>query len=475
MDLVPVIGLEVHAQLKTESKIFCGCSTQFGSVPNDNTCPVCLGLPGALPVFNEKALHLALLAAVAFHCEIPPSSVFARKNYFYPDLPKGYQISQYDRPLAVNGYLEIITHGSLRKIRLTRIHLEEDAGKLLHEVESGASLVDLNRSGIPLIEIVSEPDIESPEEAYAYLNLLKATLQYCGISDANMEEGNLRCDCNISLHAASDRRLGTRVEIKNLNSFRNVVRALEHEIDRQKSVLEAGGKVVQETRLFDADRGVTEPMRTKEEAHDYRYFPEPDLLSIQITRELVQQVSASLPELPAAKLNRLMREYPLTFSEASILVEETTLADFFEQTAKSSKEPKQSVNWILRDLLEKLKESRLAVSESPVGPEQLAEMISLIQKGIISHNQGKEVFQQMWQTRKSPAQIIQEKGMVQISKEEELNRIIEQVFAENPDIVKRYKNGEMKLQGVLVGLVMKASGGKANPGIVNRLLKEQLE
>ena len=476
MEFEAVIGLEVHAQLKTESKIFCGCSTKFGTPPNENTCPVCLGLPGALPVLNEKTVELALRAALALHCTIPPVSVFARKNYFYPDLPKGYQISQYDQPLAVDGRLNILTNRTPKVIRIKRVHIEEDAGKLLHEgVEdaSGASFVDLNRSGIPLIEIVSEPDIRSPKEAYAYLTQLKATLQYCGVSDANMEEGNLRCDANISLRAKEEPSFGTKVEIKNLNSFRNVVHALEYEIERQTKALTGGVKMVQETRLFDVDKGTTESMRSKEEAHDYRYFPEPDLLPLRLDQKLLQRLKATLPELPEEKRDRFLREHQLTFREASILTEEKALADFFEETVRLSSEPKQSANWILRNLLEKLKEDNRTIQESAITPGQLAGLIELIRKETISKNQGKDVFNQMWASGKDPLRIVEEKGMVQISSEESVNKFIDEVFGQNEDVVKRYLSGEAKLQGVLVGLVMKASGGKANPALVNRLLKER--
>lgn len=472
-----VIGLEVHAQLNTETKIFCGCSTRFGAPPNENTCPVCLGLPGALPVLNKKVVELALRASLAVGCHVPPVSVFARKNYFYPDLPKGYQISQYDQPLAVEGSLKFSVHDSTREIRIRRIHMEEDAGKLLHEgveEQSQASFVDLNRAGVPLIEIVSEPDIRSSEEAYLYLKELKTILQFCGVSEANMEEGNLRCDANISIRRYSETELGTRVEIKNLNSFRNVSRALDYEFDRQREIIQSGGQIIQETRLYNADLDRTDSMRSKEEAQDYRYFPDPDLLPLKIDSETLDRVRKSIPELPETKRQRFHTEYALTKMEAAVLTEDDALAQYFEQTVNLSGEPKQSVNWILRDLLEKLKETSGSIHQSPVTPAHLAGLIRLTRESTISNTQAKEVFQEMWSTSKMPDIIVSEKGLSQVSDLESVNRFIDLVFAENSEVATRFKNGETKLQGVLVGLVMKASGGKANPGLVNKLLKKRI-
>ncbi len=466
----------MHAQLDTETKIFCGCSTRFGAPPNQNTCPVCLGLPGALPVLNKKVVELALRASLAVGCRIPPVSVFARKNYFYPDLPKGYQISQYDQPLAVDGSLKIMIHESPREIRIRRIHMEEDAGKLLHEgveQQSEASFVDLNRAGVPLIEIVSEPDIRSSEEAYLYLKELKAILQTCGVSEANMEEGNLRCDANISIRQNGASELGTRVEIKNLNSFKNVSRALDHEFERQRGILQSGGEIIQETRLYNADLDRTDSMRSKEEAQDYRYFPDPDLLPLKIEAEILERVRQSLPELPEAKRHRFQMEYGLSKMEAGVLTEDEALAEFFEQTAHLSREPKQTVNWILRDLLEKLKETSGSIRQSPVTPAHVAGLIHLTQENKISSTQAKEVFHEMWSTAKMPEVIVSEKGLSQVSDLDSVNRFIDQVFAGNPDLVARFRNGETKLQGVLVGLVMKASSGKANPAVVNKLLKDR--
>ncbi len=476
MQYEPVIGLEVHAQLATESKIFCGCSAHFGAQPNEHTCPVCLGLPGALPVLNEKAVELALRAAIAVECEIPPISVFARKNYFYPDLPKGYQISQYDQPLAINGRILIPVEGASKTIRIKRIHMEEDAGKLVHEgveQDSASSFVDLNRSGVPLIEIVSEPDIRNPQEANLYLTQIKAILQYCKISEANMERGNLRCDANISLRPAGSTGLGTKVEIKNLNSFRNVVKALEHEIERQTEALRVGKTILQETRLFNANKGITESMRSKEEAHDYRYFPEPDLLPLPVEPEVLRRIKAALPELPEQKRTRFLREYNLSPSEALVFAEDPELAEFYEQSARLSGDAKQSANWILRDLLGKLKENAVSIQESAVSPTHIAALVDLIRKGTISANQGKEIFEDMWREGKLPQEIVKQKGIMQISDESRVAGILEQVLAQNQDLANRFKNGEDKLQGVLVGLVMKATGGKANPALVNRLLKDR--
>ncbi|HSP07726.1 MAG TPA: Asp-tRNA(Asn)/Glu-tRNA(Gln) amidotransferase subunit GatB [Acidobacteriota bacterium] len=465
MNFDSVIGLEVHAQLMTETKIFCGCRTVFGSGPNENTCPVCLGLPGALPVLNRRAVELAVRAAIALQCSIPPASIFARKNYFYPDLPKGYQISQFDRPLAENGKLRIRTGKESRVVRIKRLHMEEDAGKLVHEgVESctEASYVDLNRSGVPLIEIVTEPDLESPAEAYAYLTELKAILQYTDVSPANMEEGNLRCDANISLRPEGSSGLGTKVEIKNLNSFKNVQKALEYEISRQSRILSGGSNIAQETRLFDADRGITEAMRSKEEAHDYRYFPDPDLPPCEVSPGLYRTMEASLPELPALKRERFQTEYGLALMEAQVLSEDRGRAQRFEEAARLSGNPKQAANWILR------------APEASVRPADIAGLIDLVDRGAISSDQAKIVFTEMKDSGKSPAQIVSERGLTQVSGEEELGRLVATVLDTEPELVSRYRQGETRLLGVLVGLVMKASSGKANPAVVNRLIKERL-
>lgn len=463
MNFESVIGLEVHAQLLTETKIFCGCSTRFGVGPNENTCPVCLGLPGALPVLNSRVVELGLVAAAALECEIVTSSIFARKNYFYPDLPKGYQISQYDRPLAIDGRLQL-TNG--RTIRIKRIHMEEDAGKLLHEgVEAGAeaSYVDLNRAGVPLIEIVTEPDLRNPEEAYEYLTELKAILRFTKVSLANMEEGNLRCDANISLRPENSTQLGTKVEIKNLNSFKNVQKALEHEMARQANALKNGEAIVQETRLYDAERDVTQSMRSKEEAQDYRYFPDPDLLPCRIPEEQKQRVLATLPELPASMRQRMQSEFALGPKEAATLADDPERAARFYESARLSKNSRQAANWILR------------APDAPLSARQIADLIALVHEGNINTDQAKTVFDEMISSGKSPAEIVREKGLSQISGEEEIGRIVDSVLAAQPDVAQRYRNGETKLLGVLVGAVMKTSRGKANPAVVNALLKKKLE
>ena len=473
MEFEPTIGLEVHAQLKTDTKIFCGCSTRFGAAPNENTCPVCLALPGALPVLNAKAIELALRAAVALECMIPPFSIFARKNYFYPDLPKGYQISQYDQPLAIEGKLTIENHD----IRIKRIHMEEDAGKLLHEgieQSSDASYVDLNRAGVPLIEIVTEPDIRSSNEAYLYLKGLKAILQFCEVSDANMEKGNLRCDANISVRSKDSSRLGTRVEIKNLNSFKNVVKALEHEFERQTKILAGGGEVVQETRLFNADLNRTEPMRTKEEAQDYRYFPDPDLLPLKCDASLLDQVRHNLPELPEAKGERFKLQYQLSGADACTLAGDLALSKFFEEAARLSGEPRQSANWILQSLLAKTKEKDEIGEDMKLTPNHIAELIHLVNQKKISGTQAKEVFDEMWHSGQRPEAVVSAKGMSQISDEGAIKKIMDEVLLANQDLATRYRNGETRVLGALVGMIMKASQGKANPALVNQLLQQQL-
>jgi len=478
----PVIGLEVHAQLLTESKIFCGCSARFGAPPNTNVCPVCLGMPGVLPVLNRRAVEYALRAALATGCRINGRSIFARKNYFYPDLPKGYQISQYEEPLAVKGHVPIDKAGGngdgSKAVRLTRIHMEEDAGKLVHEGmpdSDSRSYVDFNRSGVPLIEIVSEPDIASAEEAHAYLTRLRSILLYIEVCDGNMEEGSLRCDANVSVRPIGEPRYGTKVEIKNLNSFRNVTRALEHEIARQTEALRSGERIVQETRLFDADSGVTHPMRSKEEAMDYRYFPEPDLPPLIIPETWIEQVRGALPELPHARRERFLKEHGLPAQDASFLTLEKPLADYFEQVARGCGNPKAAANWVSSELMGRLNAAKRGIEQSPVTPASLAKLIRLIDDGTISGKIAKSVFDEMFAGAGDPAEIIKSKGLVQISDEASIAAAVEKVIAENPSQVEAYRKGKTATLGWFVGQVMKATGGKANPALLNKILKDKLQ
>ena len=475
-----VIGLECHAQLLTNSKLFCSCSTRFGDAPNMNTCPVCLGLPGALPVLNRVAVALAVRAALGLNCTVNPESQWARKNYFYPDLPKGYQISQYDRPLAQHGFIEISVNGTVKKIGVQRVHMEEDAGKSLHEGfpdSSRYTYLDFNRSGVPLIEIVSEPDIRSSAEANDYLRRLKEILEYLDVNDGNMEEGSLRCDANVSVRKVGEQKFGTRTELKNINSFRFVQKAIDFEIDRQIEVIESGGRVVQETRLWNADEERTVSMRSKEEAHDYRYFPEPDLPLLVVDREAIKNVERTMPELPESRRKRFVTEYALSEYDASILATTRALAEFFEETAKLSRQPKAAANWIMGDLLRFYKDSNTDLknlSDSPVKPKMLADMISLVEKGTISGKIAKTVMEEMCTTGRTPQAIIQEKGLVQISNVDEIEIIVSKVIEENPKTVEQYRQGKTGNFGFFVGQVMKATGGRANPQTVNDVLKKRL-
>jgi aspartyl-tRNA(Asn)/glutamyl-tRNA(Gln) amidotransferase subunit B len=477
MEYEPVIGLEVHAQLLTRSKIFCGCSTQFGAEPNTHTCPVCTGLPGSLPVPNWKVVEYTIRASLATHCRIAPYSQFARKNYFYPDLPKGYQISQYELPLATDGYVEIQAEGQKKRIGLIRIHLEEDAGKLLHDLSSArgaSSYVDFNRTGVPLMEIVSAPDIRTSEEAGSYLRKLRAILMFLDICDGNMEEGSFRCDANISLRPKGQQPFGVKTELKNMNSFRNVQKALDYEIRRQTALLDQGEKVVQETRLWDAARGVTASMRGKEEAHDYRYFPDPDLVPLAIDPLWVETIRSALPELPDEKKERFIRDYGIPEYDAEILTTSKALANYYEEGLRSYDKPKIVSNWMMSELLRELKGDEREIEQCPVPAGNLSEMLRMIDRGVISGKIAKSVFEEMYRTGKSAPEVVQEKGWVQVTDSSEIEKIVDQVLAGNPGEVEAYRKGKEKLFGFFVGQVMKATQGKANPQLVNRLLKEKL-
>jgi aspartyl-tRNA(Asn)/glutamyl-tRNA(Gln) amidotransferase subunit B len=483
-----IIGLEIHAQLSTESKIFCGCATRFGDEPNANTCPVCLGLPGALPVLNRKAVELGARAALALGLHINQTSIFARKNYFYPDLPKGYQISQYDQPFSANGDLEIMTaerddaghpiEWRSKKIKITRLHLEEDAGKNVHEGLRDVdrySYIDLNRAGVPLAEIVTEPDFRSSWEAYDYVNHVRRSLQWVGASEADMEKGNLRCEANVSVRRLGDEKFGTKVELKNLNSVRFMQRAIEFEVARHIKTLESGGKLAQETRLWDEKAMETRVMRSKEEAHDYRYFPEPDLPPLIVSTELIERVRGEMPELPEDRRKRFMDQYGLTFADASQLVSDRSLAEYYESAAEASGNPRAAANWIRSELLRELEANNLSASESPVPSTELGALVKLIDEEKISGKQGKEVLVEMFKTGKGAQAVIAERGLVQVSDTGEIDSLIDEVIAANPDQVASYRAGKETLLGFFVGQVIKASKGKANPKIVNERLRGKLQ
>jgi aspartyl-tRNA(Asn)/glutamyl-tRNA(Gln) amidotransferase subunit B len=468
-----VIGLECHAQLLTRTKLFCSCRAGFGDAPNTNVCPVCVGLPGALPVLNRRAVELAARMALAVGCRVNRDSIFARKNYFYPDLPKGYQISQYNRPLAEDGGLEIETGSGRKRIGIERIHMEEDAGKLLHEGFRDAATksgVDFNRSGVPLIEIVSLPSLSSPEEAVAYAESLREILQYTGVSDADMEKGNFRCDGNVSVRPRGASALGTKVEIKNLNSFRFLGRALAHEIERQAALLDAGGRVVQETRLYDPDADETQPMRSKEEAHDYRYFPDPDLPPLELSPGMVEEIASALPELPKAKRGRFESELGLPAYDASVLTSSRALADYFEAAARRSGNPKATSNWVMSDVLRKVKESSVPLEALPVAPDALGELVALVDQGKLSGKMAKEVFEKMYASGESAAKIIEREGLTQISDPAAIERIARTVVEAHPELVAQYRSGEEKVLGFFVGQVMKATKGQANPKLARETL-----
>lgn len=477
MDYEIVIGLEVHTELKTASKIFCGCSTRFGSEQNTNVCPVCLGLPGVLPVLNARVLEFAVRTGLALNCKILPFSKFDRKNYYYPDLPKNFQTSQYDLPIAVDGHLDIEVDGVVKRIGITRVHMEEDAGKLVHAgtiVKSDYALVDYNRTGVPLLEIVSEPDIRSADEAKAYLEKLKAILQYIDVSDCKMEEGSLRCDANISLRTKGETKLGTKAEIKNLNSFKAVQKGLEYEAARQADVLDEGGRIVQETRSWDEGRGLTVSLRSKEQAHDYRYFPEPDLVPIVVDPAWVEAVRAGLPELPEARRQRLMATYELSAYDAGVITASRAMAEYFDAAVAAGADAKAAANWLMGDVSKMLNAAGREIEDCPVQPGQLAGLIGLVAKGTVSLKIAKTVFEEMWASGKDAEAIVKDKGLVQISDEGAIVAVVEAVIAANPQSVADYKAGKERAIGFLVGQVMKETKGRANPELVNKLLRERM-
>ncbi len=475
-----VIGLEVHIQLMTKAKMFCHCSTDYiGKEPNTNTCPVCLGLPGSLPVLNKKVLEFAIRTALALNCKINQISRFHRKNYFYPDLPKAYQISQYDLSLGVNGYMEISLPESneKRRIGITRVHIEEDAGKLIHEgdiASSSYSLVDYNRCGIPLAEIVTEPDFRSPEEARIFLVKLRSIVQHLGVCDGNMEEGSLRCDANVSVRPAKSKSLGTKAEVKNMNSFRAVKKALQFEVDRQKKLLSEGEKVIQETRHWDELKNITVSMRSKEEAHDYRYFPEPDLLPLQVDLKMIEKIRRSLPELPEARKERFIKVYQIPKYDAEILTSSKALADYYEKASYLYSNAKILSNWIMGELIRYLNEEKIEIEDSPISPENLVAMLKLIDEGVISGKMAKNVFEKMFKTGKEASQIVEESGITQITDEDELFEVIDKVIKENPRSIEDFNKGKEKALNYLVGQVMRYTKGRAKPDFIFNSLKQRI-
>lgn len=474
-----VIGLEVHTELQTKTKIFCSCRTSFGADPNTNVCPVCLGLPGVLPVLNKKVLEYAVRAGLALNCEISRFSKFDRKNYYYPDLPKNFQTSQFDLPICEHGYLDVEVEGEKRRIRITRAHMEEDAGKLVHHgtsiTDSDYSLVDYNRTGTPLLEIVSEPDMRSAKEAVAYMEKMRAILQYVGISDCRMEEGSLRCDANVSVRPVGQKELGTKTEIKNINSFKGVERAIEYEAMRQAELLEDGGKVVQETRTWDEKEGVTKSMRTKEEANDYRYFPEPDLVPFTVSDEYIENIRKSLPELPDARKERYMKEFGLSSEDAVFMTNDKATADYFEAAVDAGADPKACVNWLMGEFASQLSTDGIEIAKAPLSAENLAALLKLISKGTISGKIAKKVFATMWKEGGNPEEIVKAQGLVQISDTAELSKLVDEVVGKNPKAVEDFKAGKKKAVGALVGQIMKATKGKANPRVINELLNKKLQ
>ena len=469
-----VIGVEVHAQLRTKSKLFCGCGTVFGLTANSQTCPLCLGLPGSLPVLNQAAVEMAVRAGLALNCTIAANNMFARKNYFYPDLPKGYQISQYEAPICEHGWIEIAVNESRRRVRIRRAHLEEDAGKSVHVTGTNGSRVDFNRAGTPLLEIVSEPDLRSSEEVVAYLKSLRDVLMYLEVCDGNMDEGSFRCEPNLSLRPLGQKEFGTKVELKNINSFKFVKDAIEYEIKRQTKVLSEGGTINQETRLWNLERGETVVMRSKEEAHDYRYFLDPDLVPLKLEKEWIDGCRKHVAELPATRMRRFVSEFALSEYDAGVLTASKAVADYFESCVKLFNQSKTVSNWVMGELTRELNNSGTDASASPISPERLVSLLQLVEQGTISLKVAREIFPEVYSSGKTPEQIVQEKGLLQVSDEGALDTIIEEVLSKNPTQVAQFKEGKQQVLGFLVGQVMKASGGKANPGKVNELLKKRL-
>ena len=474
-----VIGLEVHTELQTTTKIFCGCKTSFGAEPNTNVCPVCLGLPGVLPVLNKRVLEFAVRAGLALNCEISRFSKFDRKNYYYPDLPKNFQTSQFDLPICERGHLDIEVNGEKKQIRITRAHMEEDAGKLVHHgtsiTDSDYSLVDYNRTGTPLLEIVTEPDMRSAKEAVAYLEKMRAILQYIGISDCRMEEGSLRCDANVSVRPVGQKELGTKAEIKNINSFKGVEKAIEYEALRQAEILEDGGKIIQETRTWDEKEGVTKSMRTKEEANDYRYFPEPDLAPFTVSEEYIEDIRKTLPELPDERRERYIANFGLSSTDAQYMTNDKDTSDYFEKVVAAGADPKASVNWIMGEFASQLSNAGIEIAKAPVTPENLDKLLALIAKGTISGKIAKKVFAEMWKDGADPEEIVKAQGLVQISDTGALKELVVKVIANNPKAVEDFKAGKKKAVGALVGQIMKETKGKANPKVINELLNDELK